>query len=375
MQDLYNEELVEDSAMELLKELGWDHRNCNDEFSRGRSPLGRENKREVVLTTKLRSALERLNPDASSTAINAAIEELTRSRAVMSLAEANWKIYELLKDGVNVTITGADDDVETDETLKVVDWEDPENNDFFVASQFRITGDMYNKIPDAIGFINGLPLVLMEFKRMGEDLYTAFDGNITDYKSAIPQLFWYNALIILSNGLESRIGSLTAEWEHFTKWKKVESEDEPGDVLLETILRGICDHRRLLDIIENFTLFMDAQGGLIKLIAKNHQFLGVNNTLEALHARESNQDKLGVFWHTQGSGKSISMIFFAQKVLRKIPGGWRIVIVTDRTELDKQIYKNFADCRGVITQQEVQAKKIQAPPATPKSRIIATFLR
>ena len=97
---------------------------------------------------------------------------------------------------------------------------------------------------------------------MGEDLYTAFDGNITDYKGAIPQLFWYNALIILSNGFESRIGSLTAEWEHFTKWKKVESEDEPGEVLLETILRGICDHRRLLDIIENFTLFMDAQDGV-----------------------------------------------------------------------------------------------------------------
>ena len=355
----YNEELVEDSAMELLKELGWDHRNCNDEFSQGSSPLGRENKREVVLTTKLRPALERLNPDASSTAINAAIEELTRSRAVMNPAEANWTIYELLKNGVNVTTTDADDDVETDETLKVIDWENPENNDFFVASQFWIAGDMYNKRADAIGFINGLPLVLIEFKRMDEDLYTAFGGNITDYKSTIPQLFWYNALIILSNGLESRIGSLTAEWEHFTKWKKVESEDEPGEVSLETILKGICDHRRLLDIIENFTLFMDAQDGLIKLIAKNHQYLGVNNTLEALHARESNQGKLGVFWHTQGSGKSISMIFFAQKVLRKIPGGWRFVIVTDRNELDKQIYKNFADCRGVITQSEVHAEDIQ----------------
>ena len=359
MQNPYNEELVEDSAMELLKELGWNHRNCNDEFSRGHSPLGRENKREVVLTTKLRSALERLNPDASSTAINAAIEELTRSRAVMSLAEANWTIYELLKNGVNVTTTDTDDDVETDEPLKVIDWETPENNDFFVASQFWIAGDMYNKRPDAIGFINGLPLVLVEFKRMDEDLYTAFGGNITDYKCAIPQLFWYNALIILSNGLESRIGSLTAEWEHFTKWKKVESEDEPGEVSLETILKGICDHRRLLDIIENFTLFMDAQVGLIKLIAKNHQYLGVNNTLEALHARESNQGKLGVFWHTQGSGKSISMIFFAQKVLRKIPGGWRFVIVTDRNELDKQIYKNFVDCRGVITQPEVHAEDIQ----------------
>ena len=359
MQNPYNEDLVEHSAIELLEELGWNHRNCFDEFNQGRSSLGRENKGEVVLTTKLRSALQRLNPDASNPAIDDAIEQLTRSRAVMSPAEANCKIYRLLKDGVNVTITDPDDDVETDETLKVIDWDNPENNDFFLATQFWIAGDMYNKRPDAIGFINGLPLVLMEFKRMGEDLYTAFDGNIRDYKSAIPQLFWYNALIILSNGLESRIGSLTAEWEHFAKWKKVESEDEPGEVLLETILRGICHHRRLLDIIENFTLFMDAQDGLIKLIAKNHQFLGVNNTIQALQARESNQGKLGVFWHTQGSGKSISMIFFAQKVLRKIPGGWRFVIVTDRNELDKQIYKNFADCRGVITQPEVHAEDIQ----------------
>ena len=336
MQNPYNEEQIEQSAIRLLEQLGWDHRNCYDEFNQGRSPLGRENKGEVVLIARLRPALERLNPDASNASIDDAIEQLTRSRAVMSPAEANCTVYRLLKDGVNVTITDPDDDVETDETLKVIDWDNPENNDFFLASQFRIAGDMYNKRPDAIGFINGLPLVLMEFKRMGEDLYTAFDGNIRAYKGAIPQLFWYNALIILSNGLESRIGSLTAEWEHFTKWKKVESEDEPGEVSLETILRGICDHRRLLDIIENFTLFMDAQDGLIKLIAKNHQFLGVNNTIQALQARESNQGKLGVFWHTQGSGKSISMIFFAQKVLRKIPGGWRFVIVTDRNELDKQ---------------------------------------
>ena len=130
-------------------------------------------------------------------------------------------------------------------------------------------------------------------------------------------------------------------------------------VSIQTILGGICDHRRLLDIIENFTLFMDVPGGLIKLIAKNHQYLGVNNAVEALQGRALNLGKLGVFWHTQGSGKSISMIFFAQKVLRKMWGGWRFVIVTDRKELDNQIYKNFADSRGVITGQEVHAENIQ----------------
>ena len=360
MQNPYSEDqLVEQTAIALLAGMGWDTLDCYNEFDQGSSPLGRENRGEVVLTRKLRAALKRLNPNASGEAIDDAIEKLTRSRATMSLVEANWKIYRLLKDGVKVTITDPDGEGETDETLKVIDWENPENNDFFLASQLWIAGEMYTRRPDAIGFINGLPLVLMEFKRIDENLHSAYQDNLRDYKDTIPHLFWYNALIILSNGSESRVGSLTASWEHFTEWKRVESEDEPGVVSLETILKGICDHRRLLDIIENFTLFMEAQGGLIKLIAKNHQYIGANSALEALQEIESNQGKLGVFWHTQGSGKSISMIFFAQKALRKIPGGWRFVIVTDRKELDDQIYKNFADCRGVVTQGEVHSEDIQ----------------
>ena len=357
MQNRFSEDqLIEKKAIALLESLGWKHRNCYGEFNQGSSPLGREHRDEVVLTTRLCAALKRLNPDASNPAVDAAIEELTESRAVMNRVEANWEIYGLLKDGVKVTITD-DDEGETVIDLKVIDWENPENNDFFLASQFSITSNGYTKRPDAIGFINGLPLVMMEFKRIDKNLHDAYHGNLRGYKDTIPSLFWYNALIILSNGSESKFGSLTAEWEHFAEWKRIEDEDEPGEVSLETILKGICDHRRLLDIIENFTLFKEARGGLIKLIAKNHQYLGVNNAVEALHGMGSNQGRLGVFWHTQGSGKSISMIFFAQKVLRKIPGGWRFVIVTDRKELDTQIYENFADCRGVVAQQEVHAKK------------------
>ena len=360
MQNQYSEDLlIEQTAIALLEEMGWETLDCYDEFDQGISPLGRENRGEVVLTGRLRAALERLNPDASSEAIEGAIEELTRSRATMSLVQANWEIYRLLKDGVKVTITDRDDEGETVVDLKVIDWEHPENNDFFLASQLWIAGEMHKRRPDAIGFINGLPLTLMEFKRIDENLHAAHHDNLRDYKDTIPHLFWYNALIILSNGSESRVGSLTASWEHFTEWKRVESEDEPGAVSLEAILKGICNHRRLLDIIENFTLFMEAQSGLMKLTAKNHQYLGVNSAVEALGTKELNQGKLGVFWHTQGSGKSISMIFFAQKVLRKIPGGWRFVIVTDRKELDNQIYKNFADCRGVVTQGEVHAEDIQ----------------
>ena len=360
MQNPYTEDqLVEQPAIALLASLGWETLDCYSEFDQGISPLVRENKGEVVLITRLRAALERLNPDASNAAVNAAMEELTRSRGAMSLVEANWEIYNLLKDGVKVAVTDSEDEGEAVEDLKVIDWENPENNDFFLASQFWITGEMYTRRPDAIGFINGLPLVLMEFKRIDENVYAAYHDNLRDYKDTIPHLFWYNALIILSNGSESRVGSLTASWEHFTEWKRIGSEKEQGIVLLDTMLKGICDRCRLLDIIENFTLFTEGQGALIKIFAKNHQYLGVNNAIEELRHIESNQGKLGVFWHTQGSGKSISMIFFAQKVLRTMPGNWTFVIVTDRKELDNQIYKNFADCRGVVAQQEVHAERVE----------------
>ena len=352
------DQLVEQPAIALLEGMGWETLNCYGEFEQGSGPLGRENKGEVVLTRRLRAALEQLNPDASNEAINEAIGELTRSRGAMSLPEANYEIYRLLKDGVKVTVTNLDDEGETVVDLKVIDWENPENNDFFLASQFSITGEMYTRRPDAIGFINGLPLVLMEFKRIDENVYAAYHGNLRDYLDTIPHLFWYNALIILSNGSDSRVGSLTASWEHFTEWKRIGSEKEQGAISLETMLRGICDHRRLLDMVENFTLFTEGQGELIKIFAKNHQYLGVNNAIEELKHIKSNQGKLGVFWHTQGSGKSISMIFFAQKVLRTMPGDWTFVIVTDRKELDVQIYKNFADCRGVVAQQEVHAEGV-----------------
>ena len=147
------------------------------------------------------------------------------------------------------------------------------------------------------------------------------DDNLRDYKNTIPQLFWYNAFIILSNGSDSRIGSLTAEWEHFAEWKKINSEGEQGVVSLETMLRGTCEPARLLDLVENFILFEEAKGGLRQAGAKNHQYLGVNNAFAAVreHPRRI-EGELGVFWHTQGSGKSYSMVFFAQKVLRKLAG-------------------------------------------------------
>ncbi len=351
----YSEDnLIEQPAINLLADLGWETYNAYGEFEQGQSPLDRENKSEVVLTARLRPELVKLNPDLPAKAIELAIEELTRDRSRLSLVAANQEVYDLIKNGARIKIPDLDQGERT-EYIRIIDWEEPSNNDFLLCSQFWITGEMHTRRADAVGFINGLPLVLFEFKGVDQRVETAFTGNLNDYKDTIPHLFWYNAFIILSNGRESKIGTVTAGWEHFSDWKRVGSEKEEGRVSLETMLRGTCEPFRLLDLVENFTLFMSVSGGQVKLVAKNHQYLGVNNAIDALNDIKNRQGRLGVFWHTQGSGKSVSMIFFSQKVLRKVPGNWSFVIVTDRRELDDQIYKNFSSS-GAVTRGKAQAE-------------------
>jgi type I restriction enzyme, R subunit len=279
---------------------------------------------------------------------------LTRDRSVLSPANANRVIYQLLKHGVSIRISAGEDE-QLIETVRVIDWNNPGNNDFFLASQFWISGEMYRKRADLVGFVNGLPLIFIELKAAHKRLENAYYDNLRDYKDTIPPIFCYNAFIILSNGHQSRIGSMTAGWEHFFEWKKISNEEEKGVVSLETMIRGTCEKSRMLDIVENFMLFSTAGGASVKLIAQNHQFLGVNNALDAMRSLRENQGRLGVFWHTQGSGKSYSMVFFSQKVLRKIPGNWTFLIVTDRQELDDQIYKTFQDV-GAVTEHQVQAE-------------------
>ena len=346
-----SEDALELRTIELFKEIGWDKTaNCYHEWKDDKSALGRSSRKEVVLVPQLRKALVKLNPDLSTAAIDLAVEELTKNRSTLSLENANREIYRLLKDGVKVTFQDANDE-EAIETVKVIDWNDPSNNDFFLASQFWISGEIYTRRTDLLGFINGLPLVFIELKRHHRRLKVAYKDNLRDYKQTIPQLFWYNAFIILSNGSKSRIGSLTSAWEHFSEWKKINSEGEEGIISLETIIRGTCDKKLLLDIIENFTFFYTAKGELVKIVGKNHQFLGVNNAIAAVKHIQDNQGKLGVFWHTQGSGKSYSMVFFAQKIHRKISGNWTFLVITDRDDLDKQIYQNFAYA-GAVTEPE-----------------------
>ena len=354
-----SEAALENATIELFSQLQWQTANCYHETFGTNSTLGRETKGEVVLIPKLQLAVKNLNPDLPTEAIQLAIEELTRDRNTLSLANANAEIYQLLKDGVKVSFKNDQGEDQT-ETVKVIDWNQPENNNFFLASQFWVTGEIYTRRTDLIGFVNGLPLVFIELKAHHQRLELAYKNNLTDYKQTIPQLFWYNAFIILSNGKKSRISSLTAKWEHYSEWKKINSEGEEGIISLDTIIRGTCEPTNLLDLVENFIFFYAAKGSLVKIVAKNHQYLGVNQAVTAVKEIKSNQGRLGVFWHTQGSGKSYSMVFFSQKVMRKLYGNWTFVIITDREDLDEQIYKNFAYA-GAVTEIEknVRAKSAE----------------
>src|SRR5579859_6453170 len=356
----YNEYyLIEQPAIELFGQLGYAHENAFSEKIGLNSMLGRPSENDVVLVKYLRPALEKLNaetlravPQQAGDLVKQAIDEITRDRSDRSLAEANREVYRLLKEGIQLSLIGENKREEHQSVkLQYVDWDESKNNSYLLVSQLWIRRDIYKRRPDLLGYVNGIPLIFIELKAIHERLEHAYNNNLKDYKTYIPQLFWYNALIILSNGRESRIGSLTAGWEHFSEWKRILSEDEPPKASLETIIRGTYEPRRLLDLVENFTLFSDESGGLKKIVARNHQYLGVNNAIEMLKKRSMYDDKLGVFWHTQGSGKSYSMVFFVQKVHYKLKGDWTFLLVTDREDLDKQIYQTFKNVDAVRGQE------------------------
>lgn len=346
------DQLVEQPAIGLFADLGWQTLSAMEETFGASGTLGRETKSEVVLSARLRAALCKLNPTLPAEAISAAIDELARDRSAMLAEAANRETYQLLKEGITVSVPDREHGGQKIERLRVVDWEQPQNNDFLLVSQFSVTGALYTCRPDLVGFVNGLPWVVIELKKPGVPARAAFDENLTHYKQQIPGLFWFNALMIASNGTDSLVGSLTADWERWVRWKRIEREDEPRRVSLEVMLRGTCDPSRLLDLVENFTLFSEHKAGLVKIIGQNHQFLGVNNAIASmLEARKLGHGRGGVFWQTQGSGKSFSMVFFAQKVLRKLVGNWTFVVVTDRVELDEQIAKTFKTT-GAVSEAE-----------------------
>ncbi|HVB52678.1 MAG TPA: type I restriction endonuclease subunit R [Candidatus Acidoferrales bacterium] len=356
-QQYTEDQLVEQPAIQLFEELGWTHINAYYETLGSEGTLGRDNKSEVFLAQRLRAAIERLNPDTPAEAVDQAVSEITRPRAGLHYARANQQIHTLLRERVPVLVRQPDGTT-VPERLRIIDWDNPDMDDFLLVSQFWVHSDLYHRRADLVGFVNGIPLVFIELKASHRNLQHAYDDNLRDYRDTIPQLFIPNGFLILSNGADTKVGTITSGWEFFSEWKKINFEGEEGAVSLETVIRGMCTKERLLDLIENFVVFQDLPGGFVKLVARNHQYLGVNNAIgrlgELRDAPPDERGKLGVFWHTQGSGKTMSMLFFSQKVLRKIPGNWSFVIVTDRGDLDEQAYKEFVYA-GVITEKHMRA--------------------
>lgn len=336
--------LVQESAGELLQnELGWDVKFAyNTEVLGETGTFGRKSYKEILLVRYFRDALKKLNPWITEPQILEAQAVLEKRLSTSSLLQINEEKYYLIRDGIPVTVKQPDGRIEK-KAAAVIDFQNPENNYFLAVKELKIHGELYRRRTDIVGFVNGLPLLFVELKKTTVDVQNAYDDNYTDYQDTIPHLFYYNAFLMLSNGTEAKVGTLGSKFEFFHEWKRLEENDQ-GSVALETMLRGICKKENFLDLFENFILYDHSGGRTAKILARNHQFLGVNEAVKAYEARKLNDGKLGVFWHTQGSGKSYSMLFLAQKIRRKFAGSPTIVVLTDRDELNKQISDTFENC-------------------------------
>ncbi len=343
MNDYTEDQLVQTTMADYLRDThGWRSVMAwNRETFGVEGTLGRRSDKDIVLTRYLSEALVRLNPGLPDEVYRSALREITDIFGSQSLIRINQEKYHLIRDGVRVKFRQNGE--QKTQRLRVFDYDDPENNDFLCVREMWIRGYAHRRRADIIGFVNGLPLMFCELKRPDKDLRRAYNENLSDYKDTVPHLFHFNALVILGNGEQAKMGSITADYEHFADWLKLDEGDRRDDMLpMEALLRIVCDKRRFLDLFENFILFADTADGPAKILAKNHQYLGVNRAVEAVEHRESLNGKLGVFWHTQGSGKSFSMALFTQKVHRKLGGDFTFLVMTDRTDLDNQIYKTFA---------------------------------
>ncbi len=339
--------LVQQPTAEYLEQqLGWDSVYAyNTETFGPNGTLGRNSDREVVLVRYLRSKLVEFNPGLPDSAYDDAVRQIVQTTASQTLLATNREKYNLLRDGVQVTFRNDKGEL-VRQRLRVFNFDEATKNHFLCVREFWVRGDLYRRRADIVGFVNGLPLVFMELKTVSKDLRVAYEGNLADYTDTVPHVFHHNAFIVLANGIEARLGTITSRYEHFHEWKRL-AEEELGVVDMETLLKGVCDKGNLMDIVENFILFDDSTGKTRKILARNHQFLGVNRAIEAVKERKSRQGKLGVFWHTQGGGKSYSMVMLTRKVHRKLGGNFTFLILTDREDLDTQIYKTFAGC-GVV---------------------------
>ena len=298
-----------------------------------------------MLTREIRKVLKRLNPWINEQQIIEAITKLARRISTASLIQVNEEKYNYLRDGIPVIVKRPDGRTEIKKAA-IIDFNNAHNNEFLAVKEFIVHGDLYNRRADIVGFVNGIPLLFIESKRPDIDVRNAYEDNYKDYLDTIPQLFYYNAFVMLSNGLEAKVGTVGSKYEFFHEWKRLD-EDEKGSVAFETMLLGVCQKENFLDLLENFILFDHSDGRTAKILARNHQYLGVNKAVEAYADRKLRAGKLGVFWHTQGSGKSYSMAFFAQKIRRKMAGSPTFVVLTDREELNTQISDTFENC-GIL---------------------------
>ena len=407
-------------AEHLEQKLGWDSVYAwNQETFGPEGTLGRRDTKEAVLTRDLRAALERLNPELPDKAIEEAVRALTVFDVSRTLVQHNRDFYRLVRGGVPVTYRDARGRQKS-ARARVIDFDTPGNNRFLAVRELKLTGirtPNYNRRADLVCFVNGLPLVFIELKAVYNNIRTGFDGNLADYmdEHVIAHAFHHNAFLIVSNGDKARYGSITSEWEHFNEWKRLD-ESDTGSVAAERLLNGMLAHDKLLDLVENFILFDESKPGATrKVVARNHQVLGVNRAVASVIRQEAikaelpdgqrlthrvvelplerqstgkrrrkdeptalraaeppppayvpagpvdiierahpDLGRLGVFWHTQGSGKSYSMAFFAEKVRRKVPGNFTFLLMTDRQDLDSQIYTTFVGC-GIASKDTPRA--------------------
>ncbi|MEH7277133.1 type I restriction endonuclease subunit R [Neobacillus vireti] len=357
MSKIITEDMIEKAMINKLtsSEIGYSYMNC---FTKNPDDLNdgtnRQNKKQVLLFDVLFRQLQIINPHIPLEVVKSVAKAQVSTTLNIDLMKINFDNYNKVRNEIKVEYQ-KNGKKETG-YVKLIDFNCMKNNDFTVCSQMWIQGETYYRRPDLIIFINGLPIVFIELKNSDIKVKNAYDKNLKNYLRDIPQLFHFNQICVLSNGLETRLGSFNAEYEHFFEWLKIEDEKERIDrqkikaegVSLLYLAKGLLRKENLLDYIENFILFDRKQ---TKLIAKNHQYLGVNNAVTAFENREKLNGKLGVFWHTQGSGKSYSMVMFTRKINRKFSGNFTFLIITDRDDLDGQIYKNFLRT-GVISKDE-----------------------
>lgn len=353
---LINEDTLEQEALKWFNYIGYDY-ICGYDIQPDSDNPERENFHQVLLNGRLREKLTSLNPNLPASALEQALEKLTTHSAI-GLVQRNEEVYYWLRDGIPVEYS-KDNEVIGDK-VRVIDFDNPDNNEFLVINQFKVKDLGTPRKPDIVLFINGIPLVIIELKNPADvdtDVWKAYE-QIETYKDQIPSLFETTLANIISDGSEALIGSLTASKERYMPWRVIENEDDvpQGQWALETMIRGFCDKARLLDFFRNYVLYL-GQEKPVKIIAAYHQFHGVRAAVKnALYAvNHKNDGKIGVFWHTQGSGKSFSALFFSGITMTHPEmQNPTILVVTDRNDLDGQLYQDFSQAEKLLREKPVQ---------------------